>query len=490
MNKTIEKLIIEKDIRRQLTILQLLESGKVGLTYGGIAIELECSKRTVLNDIEKIRGLLPFGWEIETTRKRGIYLKKCPYEPMSMLYEKVLNQSPMVEILKGLLVNKKCSINEWAEILHIGEDTTKKYFKKLNTILTEFDLAIHPSQLIIEGNEINIRYFYSRLLFSSSEIMSLRDETNKNFKLFQEFFESILEEQRFQIDLALSWSYIIARRLDSKLEIDDQSNLYLSLFYEEALVKHEEPLKKLIIRLESENNVHLSKEEQNFLFVILLEASLSSEVVVDYHYSFFNNGTIEMLESCMEFATSVCQKLGLNGIEKVYGEHCYLLLNTKVVLGKVSKLLQKTEEGISEEIAVSYREWVEVIKKDSFLLPKELLGEIPYYSDVMIELTLLMIACQSQHQRDKRLVVLALNSYPIWLQFVRENLEINLNRSIELVDYCDKPSAIDEIILLQPDLVITNQNLDFPNDLSCIWVSKVPSFTEMKQVIEKIHRLT
>ncbi|MDV8935325.1 MAG: hypothetical protein NDN66_12450, partial [Carnobacterium sp.] len=168
--------------------------------------------------------------------------------------------------------------------------------------------------------------------------------------------------------------------MDSKLEIDVQSNLYLSLFYEEALVKHEEPLKKLIIRLESENNVHLSKEEQNFLFVILLEASLSSEVVVDYHYSFFNNGTIEMLESCMEFATSVCQKLGLNGIEKVYGEHCYLLLNTKVVLGKVSKLLQKTEEGISEEIAVSYREWVEVIKKDSFLLPKELLGEIPYYS--------------------------------------------------------------------------------------------------------------
>lgn len=58
----------------------------------------------------------------------------------------------MVEILKGLLVNKQCSIGEWSEVLHIGEDTTKKYFKKLNTILLELDLTIHPSKLIIEGD--------------------------------------------------------------------------------------------------------------------------------------------------------------------------------------------------------------------------------------------------------------------------------------------------------------------------------------------------
>lgn len=77
MNKTIEKLIIEKDIRRQLTILSLLESGKIGLTYGEISIKLNCSKRTVLNDFEKIRGLLPENWEIETTRKSGLYLKNA-----------------------------------------------------------------------------------------------------------------------------------------------------------------------------------------------------------------------------------------------------------------------------------------------------------------------------------------------------------------------------------------------------------------------------
>ncbi|MDT2012380.1 helix-turn-helix domain-containing protein [Carnobacterium divergens] len=489
MNKTIEKLIIEKDIRRQLTILSLLESGKIGLTYGEISIKLNCSKRTVLNDFEKIRGLLPENWEIETTRKSGLYLKKCPYEPMAILYEKVLNQSPMVEILKGLLVNKQCSIGEWSEVLHIGEDTTKKYFKKLNTILLEFDLTIHPSKLIIEGDEINIRYFYSRLLFSSSEIVSVRKENSVTFRLFQEFFEAILEKQRFQIDLAVSWSYIIAKRLECDLQIGLYSDSDLSLFYKESFLKYEKPLNKLLNSLKLENSISLCREEQEFLFIVLLEASLSSEVVVDEHPSIFNNATRKMLECCMDFSAAVCRNTSLKGIEKEYGEHCYQLLNTKVVLGKVSKLLQKTEEGISLEVEASYGDWLDVIKGNSKLLPSDLITEISYFEDLMIELTLLLIACQSQHQQDKKIVVLAVNSYPIWLQFVRENLEVNLNRSIEFVDFCDKPSAINEIILLQPDVVITNQKLDFPKELLCIWISKVPSFIEMQQVIEKVHRL-
>ena len=100
MYSLMKKIITEKDIKRQVSLVELLLNHSQ-ITVNELAEVVNTTERTIFSDLQTIKTQLPKGWLINSDQS-GIQLKNEQNLLTNELWEIFLTQSISVQLLKEL----------------------------------------------------------------------------------------------------------------------------------------------------------------------------------------------------------------------------------------------------------------------------------------------------------------------------------------------------------------------------------------------------
>lgn len=129
MYSLMKKIITEKDIQRQVSLVELLLNHPK-ITVNELAEVVSTTERTIFSDLQLIKSQLPKGWAI-TSDQSGIHLKNEQNLLTNELWEFFLMQSISVQLLKELLTTKKVPTRDFLSRNGLSYETLNRHIKKL-----------------------------------------------------------------------------------------------------------------------------------------------------------------------------------------------------------------------------------------------------------------------------------------------------------------------------------------------------------------------
>lgn len=85
MNNFTAHLIQNKAAIRKIQILESLIDSEGIVSSCVLAHKLQCTSRTIINDISQLKHSLPNNWDIVSINSKGYILKKDPLDQISIL---------------------------------------------------------------------------------------------------------------------------------------------------------------------------------------------------------------------------------------------------------------------------------------------------------------------------------------------------------------------------------------------------------------------
>ena len=291
MDGMMKKIITEKDLLRQILLLEQLANHKM-ITAKQLAKLIDTTERTVFSDLTYIRQQLPDGWQIEAASS-GFALTHDGPLLMSQLWETFFPQSIGVSLMKALLFSSELRTQDILSQTGTSYETLRRHVTKLNKSLTDFSLRIRITNRMIrfEGSEINIRVFFHRLLLPYTHNNYFFEEYTIHESHYYHFLDR-LAKAKLQIEVeqiyGTCWFFINTIRIKANCRIDSfefQGNdpLY-SLF--------QQPLSQLY----QKEGVYLERSEHFFSFYCFLES---------WNY---NNDWFATIQATLESYKTIYQK--------------------------------------------------------------------------------------------------------------------------------------------------------------------------------------
>lgn len=160
MNEFIRSLIHDKSVKRRLFILSALNNGEMLVSATDLATDLNCSIRTISNDISQLKKELPPGWGILGIRTKGYILFKPLTDSIHPIINSYLKNSITNKIMLGIFNNKNYSLEKWSQLLYTNKLSLKRNLKEHCILLQKIDLKINFRELNLTGNELSIRHYY------------------------------------------------------------------------------------------------------------------------------------------------------------------------------------------------------------------------------------------------------------------------------------------------------------------------------------------
>ncbi|MBC9810215.1 helix-turn-helix domain-containing protein [Carnobacterium maltaromaticum] len=226
------RLIIEKKLKREIKILNILKDNTNSISAKELADELNASEKTVVSDIEEIKKKIPLEWNIIFKKNVGYTITISDEFGFANFIKELIEESPLFVIVSSLFNNELFSIEEWEERLYMTESTLKRALGVLRGVLQEFKLKLALNPIDISGNEVNIRYFFFQFFYSSDKTPHLQRPTAKEILFYDQLKITIGEGGAFnqlQYYRSLYWIMIIHRRVRSKHVANLDDNLIKSV---------------------------------------------------------------------------------------------------------------------------------------------------------------------------------------------------------------------------------------------------------------------
>ncbi|EJP81743.1 hypothetical protein IC1_06125 [Bacillus cereus VD022] len=157
-----DNIIHDKSTKRKISILKILNNNKEFVSANFLASHLKCSNRTILNTIFILKNEIPSNWEIISIKSKGYMLRKPSDENFNFIMQLYLKESTIYNLLLGIFNGKHYTFEKWSQLLYINKITLKNIIRQFNIFLgsSGLKLKVQSKILKLEGNELNIRYFY------------------------------------------------------------------------------------------------------------------------------------------------------------------------------------------------------------------------------------------------------------------------------------------------------------------------------------------
>lgn len=128
MYSMLKKIITEKDIQRQILLLEQLLNQQT-ITAKNLSATIGTTERTIFSDLQLIREQLPLGWSIETDSS-GIRLVNASNALTNDIWELFLDQSVSVQLVKELFFTKELVTPVFLQNSGVSLETLKRHTKK------------------------------------------------------------------------------------------------------------------------------------------------------------------------------------------------------------------------------------------------------------------------------------------------------------------------------------------------------------------------
>ncbi|OTO24969.1 helix-turn-helix domain-containing protein [Enterococcus sp. 3C7_DIV0644] len=475
MDGMMKKIITEKDLLRQILLLEQLANHKM-ITAKQLAKLIDTTERTVFSDITYIRQQLPEGWQIEAA-SNGFALTHDGPLLMSQLWETFFPQSIGVSLMKALLFSSELSTQEILGQAGTSYETLRRHITKLNKSLTDFSLRIRITNRVIrfEGSEINIRVFFHRLLLPYTHNNYFFEEYTIHESHYQHFLQR-LGKDKLQIDVeqifGTCWFFINTIRIKANCRMDSfefngDDPLY-GLF--------QQPLSYLY----QKEGVYLKCSEHFFSFYCFLES---------WNY---NNDWSQTIQATLETYQTIHDKT-THFVEQLARSLQLPLASGTQLIENLLLLLIKTQESakLSEWFGLEFHEIQRLNQPYSLPIEATIHDFLEEQTNSQRETsfplwsttTLLIQQAILQINPIRAKGYFIFQGEPAWKAYLMQELNDFLGARILLSAI--EPGQLEGLSATDVDFVLSNFPLD-DAPVPVFYLSMVPTKNELNQVTELI----
>lgn len=475
MDGMMKKIITEKDLLRQILLLEQLANHKM-ITAKHLAELINTTERTVFSDITYIRQQLPDGWQIEAASS-GFALTHDGPLLMSQLWETFFPQSIGVSLMKALLFSSELRTQEILSQTGTSYETLRRHISKLNKSLTDFSLRIRITNRVIrfEGSEINIRVFFHRLLLPYTHNNYFFEEYTIHESHYYHFLDR-LTKAKLQIDVeqifGTCWFFINSIRIKANCRIDsfefNEDDPLYGLF--------QQPLSQLY----QKEGVYLERSEHFFSFYCFLES---------WNY---NNEWSETIQTTLETYQAIYKKTTYF-VEKLARLLQLPLASGTQLIENLLLLLIKTQESakLSEWFGLEFHEIQRLNQPYSLpieatihdFLEEQTSSQRETSFPLWSTTTLLIQQAILQINPIRAKGYFVFQGEPAWKAYLLQELNDFLGARILLSAI--EPGQLEGFAAIDFDFVLSNFPLD-DAPVPVFYLSMVPTKNELNQVTELI----
>lgn len=474
MYSMLKKIITEKDIRRQISLLeQLLNHSQ--LTSKELAEKIGTTERTIFSDLQLIRSYLPEHWALDSD-KSGIRLSSQK-SLTNDIWEAFLPHSVSLQLIKKLFFTKELNVPRFLDETGVSYETLKRHRTKINHQLQSFNIKIHltSKRAYLNGNESAIRIFYHRLLLPFTHNNYFFEDYVIHEEHYLRFLTKELTEE-LAVDteqiFGICWFFINSIRIKAGCSINDfnfDANDSLFTLYAPSLQT-----------LYKKEGVYLKDEEIFFAFFCFLESWNYNNHLGKNTLKALTEDYPLLRESAQQIVQEIADMLNLQD-----------LLQTNLQTNLLLLLLKYAESpALSEQFQLEYQELLlQRHEEYTFLNEKSmvLFNSLPQFS--MIEDTSYFVNLFSLLSQQAifsvrphtKTVFFIFQSEPAWKIFLQQELADLLGKRINLVPL--EVSQLHEEIIQTGDFILSNIPLNSA-PIPIIYLSTIPTKNELSQVTE------
>ncbi|MHC5250144.1 helix-turn-helix domain-containing protein [Enterococcus sp. LJL90] len=464
----LKKMITEKDLRRQISLLELLLNHPQ-ITAKEIAQQLKTTERTVFSDLQLIREQLPAGWQISAD-SQGIQLILTENQLANQLWDLFLPQSISIQLIKALFFEKELATSKFLAENGVSLETLKRHTNKINRQLKPYEIKIKVSAKTAEliGNESAVRIFFHRLLLPFTHNNYFFEEYSIHeghyFDYLKKLNRSPLAVDTEQI-FGVCWFFINTIRVKANCPIDEFKFNQADFLYQQYQTS--------LAALYQLEGIYLQEAERFFAFFCFLESwnyNNSFGAALDLTQAYPQLGNV-----AEQLASEITQRQQLDFQKTQLTENLLLLL-----------LKYNESTWLSEQFQLEYQELL-AERKEHAASDQKLLALIDsvVHLDNPLYLLNLISLLEQQAVFAARPQVMTLyfifQGEPAWKAFLQQELADAFGRRVKLVSV--EISQLTELNFNENDIVVSNFPLA-PLAVEVVYISSLPTKNELRQLTE------
>lgn len=270
-----EKIILSE---RQFRIMKFLEDRIEWISLEEIGKKIGCSYKTVQNELNDLKTIIPSNWMIEATKGFGIRLQR----PKSCTVKNVFSKHSNVQIeaLFHMLIEKETyTLDELCEKMYTNRNTLLLLVNELEINLQKYNLKIARNPYKVIGHEGLIRLFLFEMLYSNKRTTTFNSTiiSKGNIRKINKFLTEISEVklEDYSLNILVTFLHITIKRHKEGFFAEDGTQ-YLKVDLP-SLVKEQDLYQKLsgfFYFIESLFDLEYDENERTMLYIFLLNCEL------------------------------------------------------------------------------------------------------------------------------------------------------------------------------------------------------------------------
>lgn len=454
---------MDKTGNRRYQIIDILSRHDHWYKSKEIANKLNCTEKTILNDIKIINSTLPYDWYIDIKKGKGIYLQIPSHSTFNDIRSSFIKNFIVNQALSLILIKDIKFISDLGKALYMQHTSVYKILSRIEEILKSYQLTLKRMPLFIEGSEFQKRILCCDLLYD------LYSHTNS--WLFESYTVGDLKDivtrvsEKYDLFLSPPTTYKYIYYIGTMIHRIKYKPL-LSL-HKEAINKIKKSIffsvsNEVCDQIEKYYNKKISLEERIAcsLFVSFLPSCSyskidNSEVLDLYHYqknTFYEElyVFVDMLGSELGFTLHMNNEFIIS-LQKQFKDLILLINSTEI---------KKTSSAIVQYVKNNYLELYKTVK----LVLTNWTRKYSYFKvtdDVVARITLTIQASVLRQNPNKfRVLLLTSEGYGLQ-QYLVSRLEQEFSNKIQFVELEQGGLTQENLISLNLDLIISDFQLNF-----------------------------
>lgn len=144
---------MDKTNTRRLQIVEILSEEDKWFKLDDLAINLNCTEKTIRSDIQYLNSIFPLGWSIETVKGKGIYVHKPTNSSIEDIQTIFINEAFSYKVIVFILFNNISVLSDLSKEMYVQYNTIYKILDRVEVILSTYNLNLSRNPLQINGKE-------------------------------------------------------------------------------------------------------------------------------------------------------------------------------------------------------------------------------------------------------------------------------------------------------------------------------------------------
>lgn len=412
-------LVTETKIKRQLELLNLLQTYNYPIPIEALAGELKVTPKTVQKDLTELKSFTLKDQILLEESKVGVQLSPDSKNLPLSIFQQLTEQSLSFTLLDTLFTEKSITLEELEERYFISETTLKRHLTKLRRILKKHRLTIKMHPVRFESTEANIRYFFMHYFYASkcwrnSYRPSSEHKESVAF-LAQKLSDELGITLLFEREKLTYWVMVQDTRMRNNFMFQDEK----LVANQKYLSSHFPAIKEIYITTQKKYYPQLTFSEDELLYTYAV--GLDSIAYKDYLFGNPNIASNELAfaQRMLDLGKEIAECFNTEFQKAPLFFHAlenYFIIT--LFLNQVTPLFQKNDDQLTSfirsEHPKTYGRWMNFFAKSSTVQ----FFNIEFFEDVCATLTIYTVLYLYEENADLKNVLFSFRGDHIFIEYL------------------------------------------------------------------------